>query len=145
MPRLDMKMEVSGPVFDQRGGQMVDQAIRGAVRELVEKSEQRLDTLARPRPGGVYLSKSQGGRSTGNYRRNISGKVSGATGSFFIRGEVTDGGVIYGPWLEGTGSRNQTTRFKGYRMFRKTRQWAEEQEPKITKTHVNRLVGKMNR
>jgi hypothetical protein len=31
---------------------------------------------------------------------------------------VTDGGVVYGPWLEGTGSRNQSTRFKGYRTFR---------------------------
>jgi hypothetical protein len=33
--------------------------------------------------------------------------------------EVNDGGVIYGPWLEGTGSRNApVTRFKGYRTFR---------------------------
>ena len=32
--------------------------------------------------------------------------------------EVNDGGVIYGPWLEGTGSRNRTTRFKGYWTFR---------------------------
>jgi hypothetical protein len=31
---------------------------------------------------------------------------------------VSDGGVIYGPWLEGTGSRNRTTRFKGYWTFR---------------------------
>lgn len=33
--------------------------------------------------------------------------------------EVNDGGVIYGHWLEGTGSRNSpVTRFKGYRTFR---------------------------
>lgn len=33
--------------------------------------------------------------------------------------EVNDSGVIYGPWLEGTGSRNApVTRFKGYRTFR---------------------------
>jgi hypothetical protein len=31
---------------------------------------------------------------------------------------VTDSGVIYGPWLEGVGSRNATTRFKGYHTFR---------------------------
>lgn len=32
---------------------------------------------------------------------------------------VTDGGLIkYGPWLEGVGSRNATTRFKGYHSFR---------------------------
>lgn len=31
---------------------------------------------------------------------------------------IHDQGMIYGPWLEGTGSRNRTTRFKGYRTFR---------------------------
>lgn len=32
---------------------------------------------------------------------------------------VHDGGLIkYGPWLEGVGSRNATTRFKGYHSFR---------------------------
>lgn len=36
--------------------------------------------------------------------------------------EVWDGGQhgpAYGPWLEGVGSRNDTTRFKGYHAFRK--------------------------
>jgi hypothetical protein len=31
---------------------------------------------------------------------------------------IHDQRMIYGPWLEGTGSRNRTTRFKGYRTFR---------------------------
>jgi hypothetical protein len=31
---------------------------------------------------------------------------------------VNDDMVIYGPWLEGVGSRNKTTRFKGYATFR---------------------------
>lgn len=30
-----------------------------------------------------------------------------------------EGGLVYGPWLEGVGSRNLTTRFKGYHAFRK--------------------------
>jgi hypothetical protein len=33
---------------------------------------------------------------------------------------ITDGGVVYGPWLEGTGSRNASSRFKGYRHWRQT-------------------------
>jgi hypothetical protein len=31
---------------------------------------------------------------------------------------VTTADAAYGPWLEGTGSRNQTTRFKGYHGYR---------------------------
>jgi hypothetical protein len=34
---------------------------------------------------------------------------------------VHDRGIIYGPWLEGTSTRNQTTRFKGYHAFRNAR------------------------
>lgn len=33
---------------------------------------------------------------------------------------ATDRGIIYGHWLEGTGSRNRTTRFKGYLIWRRT-------------------------
>jgi hypothetical protein len=29
---------------------------------------------------------------------------------------------VYGPWLEGVGSRNNTTRFKGYHAFRNAAQ-----------------------
>lgn len=32
---------------------------------------------------------------------------------------IHDRGIIYGPWLEGVGSRNRTTRFKGYWSFRR--------------------------
>lgn len=32
--------------------------------------------------------------------------------------KIWDQDVVYGPWLEGTGSRNRTTRFKGYFTFR---------------------------
>jgi hypothetical protein len=35
---------------------------------------------------------------------------------------VHDRGIVYGPWLEGTSSRNQTTRFKGYHALRRALQ-----------------------
>jgi hypothetical protein len=35
---------------------------------------------------------------------------------------VTADLATYGPWLEGTGSRNETTRFKGYHSFRRAAQ-----------------------
>lgn len=36
----------------------------------------------------------------------------------FADRSVNDSGVIYGPWLAGTGSRNETSRFKGYKHWR---------------------------
>jgi spermidine synthase len=53
---------------------------------------------------------------TGRYQRGIhTTRVADST-------VVTDNRAVYGPWLEGTGSRNKTTRFKGYRSFRLTAQ-----------------------
>lgn len=54
-------------------------------------------------PTGYYQSKITVERSGGGYR-------------------VTDQGVVYGPWLEGTGSRNApVTSFAGYATFRRTK------------------------
>lgn len=45
---------------------------------------------------------------------------------------VTDGGVIYGPWLEGVGSRNApVTRFPGYHTFRTVGQIVDRQAAQI--------------
>lgn len=45
--------------------------------------------------------------------------------------EVDGDDVIYGPWLEGVGSKNQTTRFKGYFTFRKVAQALEVKSGRI--------------
>ena len=50
---------------------------------------------------------------TGNYEGLIAGE---RTSSGW---RVSDSNCIYGPWLEGVGSRNATTKFKGYATFRK--------------------------
>ena len=97
--------------------------------------------MLRPRPAGVDLSVAEaqkGKASTGNYRRNVNGIVRD------LNGLITDGGVVYGPWLEGVGSRNASTRFKGYAAFRRTGQWLEQQVPKVIRIRVDRMVAKLN-
>jgi hypothetical protein len=44
---------------------------------------------------------------------------------------VTDQGVIYGPWLAGFGTRNKTSRFKGYAHWRLAVQDAKTRTPGI--------------
>lgn len=51
---------------------------------------------------------------------------------------ITDHFVIYGSWLEGTSTRNKTTRFKGYQNFRKVRLqlrklWVQEAQRNLDK------------
>lgn len=53
--------------------------------------------------------------------------------------DVDDSGVIYGPWLEGVGSRNYpTTRFRGYAMFRRATQYLNAGP---AETIANRIAG----
>jgi len=58
--------------------------------------------------------------------------------------KITDQGIIYGPWLEGTGSRNRTTRFKGYRIFRTVTQRLNARAAIIGDGVVARFMGRMN-
>lgn len=57
---------------------------------------------------------------------------------------VTDSGVVYGPWLEGTGSRNQISRFKGYRTFQITRRELDQKKVQVAQPIVDRFVRDMN-
>jgi hypothetical protein len=74
---------------------------------------------------------------TGYYESHIHAEPDGGDV------DVTDGGIVYGPWLEGTGSRNRTTRFKGYGTFRRVAQAldrrAEHIAEQVTPEYVRRM------
>ncbi len=57
---------------------------------------------------------------------------------------VSDFPVIYGHWLEGTGSRHRTTRFKGYWVFRTTTGILNRSWPRLVQPHVADLVQELN-
>ena len=56
---------------------------------------------------------------------------------------IHDRGIVYGPWLEGVGSRNATTRFKGYHMWRRTAQ-ALVEDRSIVDRMTSELVQRLN-
>jgi hypothetical protein len=57
---------------------------------------------------------------------------------------IHDRGVVYGPWLEGTGSRNRTTRFKGYASFRRATQQADKDVPRLVARVVDKAMRELN-
>ncbi len=60
-------------------------------------------------------------------------------------GVIHDSGTIYGPWLEGTSKKNETTRFKGYASFRRGSQRIDELGGRILPAVVSRWVSKVNK
>lgn len=95
-------VKISGPLFDGRADAAVnaftDEAEVRIAEHGVNMVRTQLDRVLR-NPTGYYESQVQTDRSVGDVA-------------------INDNGVVYGPWLEGVGSRNRTTRFKGYATFR---------------------------
>src|SRR5258708_18660687 len=63
---------------------------------------------------GFAMNKS--GRATGRYQSELQ------TSNLAYNDIRISDPVVYGPWLEGSSDRNRSTRFKGYRLWRKTAQ-----------------------
>ncbi len=108
------------------------------VKALVELGEERLNKVLSPRPQGVFLSVGEAGpgkASTGNYRRNLNSVVRGLTGV------LSDGGVVYGPWLE---SGRSSTRFRGYASFRKTKDFLNKERVRMGNKAIRVTVRKLN-
>jgi hypothetical protein len=51
--------------------------------------------------------------------------------------------TLYGPWLEGTSTRNESTRFKGYRMFKLTRGRLRKNVGPLVQDLFNEAVAKL--
>ena len=138
--QIDVKLEMTGPLF-KAGGPRLEKEVNGAIRELVQMGEARLAETLRPQPAGVYLSVSEAAKnkaSTGNYRRNLSTEFK------HLSALISDGGVVYGPWLEGISSRNRATRFKGYASFRRVGDWLNGKSRDVFDAYIRRFITRMN-
>ena len=116
----------NGPIFDGRAALAARQAVNAIAEEVGETAEDRV------RAGTVIFR-----HPTGAYRNRIT---LNAHGNF---AEVHDRNSVYGPWLEGTGSRNRTTRFKGYHFWRKARQETDARAKDVAERILQPYLGRM--
>jgi hypothetical protein len=125
---MDYDVTLTGPVFDG-----------SAIRILKAYTDDVEDAVADE--GVNMVQAALGGvlrNSTGYYRAHI--QTERTTGDPVI----TDGGVVYGPWLEGTSTRNKTTRFKGYRTFRQTKQRLQARAVQIAEHALRPYIGRLS-
>ncbi|TDC47641.1 hypothetical protein E1281_25920 [Actinomadura sp. KC345] len=125
---FDVDVERHGPIFDGRAQAAARQMARATEEELAEVAVNLVvSELGRvlQHPTGYYQSQIQTDRATGGTR-------------------VTDGGVVYGPWLEGVGSRNApVTRFRGYSTFRRIHTRVDRQAKHIAERVMPRYLRRM--
>lgn len=124
-------MELSGPLFNGAADRAAADLCDTAEQEVAGEGER----LVRARLGQVLK------RPNGFYESRISDEPDGSGW------KVTDNAVIYGHWLEGTGSRNAPkTRFKGYATFRIVTQTltgrAADIAERVSRPFLARMGGK---
>lgn len=112
---IDVTVEARGPVFDRRADRACAAYARAAEDHVGRAGKNRVvgrlvQVIRQPTP--YYWTQVVTDRQAGDV-------------------VVHDGGMVYGPWLEGTGSRNRTTRFKGYRTFRTIAQRLRQDAAKL--------------
>lgn len=129
MVALTTDVRVTGPLFDGVAAAQVPAFIDAAVNEVAK--EGAADTQA--------LGWTQWRNPTGFYASNIVAERVSAE-----RARVWDSFVIYGPWLEGVGSRNATSRFKGYATFRMATQRLQAKAGIIAVRALKPFLARMN-
>lgn len=126
---FDVHVSSQGPMFTALGPKIVSEYLDDAVEQVAQAGKNEVDRVL-----GVVIR-----NPTPYYQTRINIRREG------IDRIINDAGVIYGPWLEGVGSKNKTTRFKGYFTFRRTRQWLNVQAKIIANDvlgpYVDRLGG----
>ena len=126
---IDMRitMVTTGPLFTGQTQKAIADALRESQQVVAEQGERDVHTML----GQVLRN------PTGYFDSNVRTTMVGDS-------VVVDDNVVYGPWLEGTGSRNATTRFKGYATFRKTAQALERKAATLVNAVFSRYGGRMN-
>ena len=125
-----MSVTVRGPFFASDVDGMIRNAIDAAVKETTEFGASAVQ-------GQLY---SGHGVRSGKFRASITGRLlKSGVGTVAPRRQA-----IKGRWLEGTSRRNQTTRFKGYGVFRIGRDRTDNQAQKIADRIFHNLTQRLN-
>lgn len=123
---ITVDVDATGPIFDRRADAISDQI----VDDVADAVGKEANNMVQARLSQVLR------HPTGRFQSQI------ATNRAF-QSRVIHSDIIYSWWLEGTGSRNRTTRFKGYATFRLVKQELQGRAPAIARQVVNRRVGEL--
>jgi hypothetical protein len=120
-------VKAQGPLYDGSAPAIVHAWSDQVKRDIAQEGVNRLKSFA--------MDKS--GRATGRYQSEIQ------TSTLSFNDIRIHDPIVYGPWLEGSSTRNRSTRFKGYHLWRKTAQALEEDAPKIAEKRMPELVARL--
>lgn len=122
-------VKVSGPLLERDPRPLVEAELDKEIREATEEGARLVQEQLRPGHGV----------RTGEYRGSIHGQISSSR-----HGEIFDGNAAIGAWLEGVGSRNDRTRFKGYHHFRLAGQEIQKRAARRAEAVAKRITARIS-
>ncbi|WP_084965261.1 hypothetical protein [Thermoactinospora rubra] len=128
MLEIHAEVEVDGPLFDGRAMPILDDIAEEVADAVADQGFRDIHfTLHR------VLK-----RPTGFYQSQIRDRAFASTHVLY------DNRVVYGPWLEGVGSRNSpVTRFEGYFTFRRVALHLNRKAKPIAEQVIARHIGRL--
>lgn len=126
--QVDYSIHMRHPILDGRAQRAAAEYCDDVQREIAAHAKREVDRRL------VQVLR----HPTGYYQSHIT--LERGAGDAWV---VHDNGVIYGPWLEGVGSRNSpVTRFPGYATFRRTKALIIRQAPQLAQQVMRRYRGR---
>jgi hypothetical protein len=130
---VNVYVHASGPLFDGAAEQALAEMLDAIAKAGAQWAEDQLRQVRMDRTG----------RAHGDFQENlqlVKKNLGWSVPAPMIKG------VVWGPWLEGVSSRNETTRFKGYRPFAQTRRAlragkAQEIADEIAQEYIPQMGG----
>lgn len=128
--KVDIQADVTGPLADGTADNALQEWARNTAAALGKEGVELLRRFP--------MNKS--GRAHGAFQDHLKVLQKGPVAT--IPAPMIKG-VTWGPWLEGTSKRNSSTRFKGYHLFRKTRQELQKRAPEIGQRELDKILPKL--
>lgn len=130
--RINLEVDIKGPFFQgdytRELHKHLDEAKADIAQMGVNRIQERIGARAK-NPSGYYA-----GHVVTDVVKPFNDQII----------ELSGRAVAYGPWIEGTSSRNSTTRYKGYRIFRQVRSWLRKAATPIAQAKIDQFVNRMN-
>lgn len=127
------RIKLSGPLFDGQAD--------AAARDFTDSLAHEIASIGRDwiRLEAMGMDKSGRG-GTGAAAEGV--ELAGGNGAYRIFGGIRQGRYAW-PWLEGESRRNQSTKFKGYHTFRRTRLRMRKQVTPFAQAKLEEYLARM--
>ncbi|MGH3402671.1 MAG: hypothetical protein ACRDRJ_09215 [Streptosporangiaceae bacterium] len=127
------KVILSGPLFDGTADAAARDFVNSLAAEVaaIGRDWIKLDTQRMDKSGRGGTGAAAGGV-----------QLTGSGGSYTISGGIRKGEYAW-PWLEGTSKRNESTGFKGYHTFRRTRLRMRTQVTPFAQAQMEKYITQM--